>query len=104
MVTNTNQKAAGILSNELNTGKLALKTKSTTNQYYTVIPYLGFPEASTNVSKVTSQIPLSAKYSNVEKSTRLVTKKKKSAERASPERRKATIMTSMVMTIVLLYL
>jgi hypothetical protein len=66
--------------------------------------YLGFPDASTKVSKVGSQIPLSAKYSKVEKRTRLVTRKKNKADRASPERLRATIMTSMVMTIVLLYL
>lgn len=67
-------------------------------------PYLGTPSDATNASKVSSQIPRSAKYNSVENKTTQVTVKKKRADRASPDLLKAIIITSIVMTIVLEYL
>lgn len=66
--------------------------------------YLGTPSDATNVCKVSSQIPRSAKYNKVENNTTQVTVKKNKADRASPDLLKAIIITSIVMTIVLEYL
>lgn len=66
--------------------------------------YLGTPSDATNVCKVSSQIPRSAKYNKVENNTTHVTVKKNKADKASPDLLKAIIITSIVMTIVLEYL
>lgn len=66
--------------------------------------YLGDPSEATKVCNVSSQIPLSAKYNKVENKTTQVTVKKNKADNASPDRLKAIIITSIVMTIAFVYL